>query len=215
MTDRLVLFSDPIASKALSGLGNANAGLGYGSGLGIFGIDDALIAAAIPFVQSAIAGVSRNSQVQTDPVSAVWKKLPAEAIGAHVGTDGWWIDDTTNAKLTHEEAATRQQDVTAATIYARVDPATGWWVDVDDGHQLSHAEAWQRYQALQSGQPIPRAPTGNAPLHQATNTPINFPKRNVGATSPTANAGFQVTTPVLIGAVAVVALLLLTNRKTR
>lgn len=223
MAERLVLFSDPIASRALAGLGNYQPGLGYGRGLGLFGIDDALIAAAIPFVQQAIAGANRNSQVQLDPVSAVWKKLPAEAIGAHVGSDGWWLDNATGAKLSQNEAATRQQEITAATIYARVDPGSGWWVDVADGHQLSHAEAWQRYQALANGEPIPRGESTTPATHNTTGTPITFPRQPVGQPNgsivrqagPVSIAGVSLTTPVIIGALAVVALLLYTNRKTQ
>lgn len=151
----MTLLADRPSSSHVSGIGlfpSQGTQLGRMSGgLGIFGIDDAIIASAIPSIVSAIGGVKAKGAAVSDPVSAVWQALPASAVNAHVGSDGWWYDNTDGHQLSHTEAALRQQQVTAASISATVTPS-GWWADSVDGHQLTHAEAWGRYQALQAGQ---------------------------------------------------------------
>ena len=147
----VTLYRDPIASQYGAGLS------GMDGGLGIFGIDDAIIAAAIPAIVQAIGGVKAKGAAVSDPVSAVWQALPASAVNARVGSDGWWYDLSDGHQLSHAEAAQRQQQVVAASIYATVG-ANGWWLDTTDGHQLSHAEAWTRYQYLESGRDPRTAP---------------------------------------------------------
>lgn len=200
----VVLFRDPIASGALSsyfdgspldgntGVGGwANdGGMDTYTGLGIFGIDDALIAVAIPAVIKGINGVKNSSAAIADPVAAVWQALPASAIGAHVGSDGWWYDNADGHKLSHEEAAQRQQQVTAATINARVG-ANGWWLDMTDGHQLSHAEAWQRYEALMNGTPMPGGPSSSPPINPNTGQPYTFPTTQVPQPTGEQPTGWQ------------------------
>lgn len=170
-----IAYVDPVAMHLLGGASRGDGSLGAfavtrSSGLGIFGIDDALIATAA----SAIGGMVRGMKNQTvsDPVSAIWKAIPAAAIGARVGSDGWWYSLDDGHRLTHEEAATRQQQITAAVIGATVG-ADGWWMK--DGQQLSHQQAWSMYQQMAGitptgttpgaggGSPVPGTPIRSTP----------------------------------------------------
>jgi hypothetical protein len=217
--DDAIPYSDPIAMDLYGGAdGRAVlSGLGLfpdrGTQLGIFGIDDVVIAAAIPAITNLIRGASSRPGLQ-DPVAAVWQGLGAEQINAYVGPDGWWYDNDDQHRLSHEEAAQRQQAIVAASIGARVDPSSGWWMDDQDGHQLSHAEAWSRYQELEAGQPISRTPVPEyrpgAPSFPTT--PIGKPRVQQGGML--AGLG-TVSTPtlLLIGGAVVVAALLLGGRK--
>lgn len=131
---------------------------GDGGNLGFFGLDIALVTKAIPVIQGIIRGV-QGGAYSGDPVAAVWMALPASAINARVGADGWWYDISTGAKLSHEEAAQRQQQVVAKSIGAHVGP-DGWWYDDRTNQQLSHQDAINRYDALvKAGSPMVGAPT--------------------------------------------------------
>ncbi len=210
-------FGDPIAQSLLddspqeSSLGvfvTSASRQGFGE-LGIFGIDDALIASAIPAVTKIVQGISKASQATTDPISRIWQSLPASAIGATVGQDGWWYKD--GQRLTHEDAARLQQQVTAGTIGATVDPTTGWWMK--DGQQLTHAAAWTLYQQISGVAPTESA-GGTTTLwgSQNTTTPKPAPVPNHPITAGGLGFSMPSTQTLLIVGVAV-ALLVFSKRR--
>jgi hypothetical protein len=209
-----ILYRDPLTSRALRDLLTPAPTLGMfpaTSHLGFFGIDDAFIASAVPLVRNLIG--SHATQAATDPVSAVWKAIPADAVNARVGADGWWYDLADGHRLEHEEAALRQQQLVAGTIGASVGTG-GWWVDNADGHQLSHAEAYQRYQQLHAGQTVGGTPiaTNSTPWAPSPTGPIPF--STTGKKPTTAVAGISPTTLLVLGGVGVV-LLAMSGRRGR
>lgn len=151
-TTRATPFADPIAMDLLEGQAQparALAALGAfpsQRGLG-FAFSIPMLTRAIPTIVGLIRQVQGQGQSVTDPVSAVWRRLPASAVNARVGPENWWYDLTDGRRLTNEEAALRQQEVVAASIGAHVGDE-GWWIDNATNQTLNHAEAWRRYQAL-------------------------------------------------------------------
>ena len=219
-------YRDPYASEALAHLTAGRSALGEfvqpSPGLGFFGVTVAGITKALPFIRAAVQSISRSGDTQTDPISAIWRALPAEAINAYVGSDGWWYDRSDNHKLSHDEAARRQQAITAASIGATVG-AGGWWV-AENGSQLSHADAWAAYQRLagitpqqagaQGGTQGGTQPGAQGGTQAGVQPPTNTKNRASGPNTggAVAQAGITPQTLMILGGAAV-ALLALSRRR--
>ena len=205
-------YGDPIAQELLgdapgdSSLGVFVSPRAEQRGLGGLGFAWASIIKAVPMVVSAIRSITdRNGgSTASDPISAVWQKIPPSAINARVGSDGWWYDLTTGAQLSHEDAALLQQNIVAATIHAHVGP-DGWWVDDTTGATLDHQAVWNRYQELSKTGTILTGP-------QAHSTgPAGSGGTPAGGGTPN-TAGISTQTLLIIGAVGL-GLLLLTGKR--
>ena len=147
-----VPYADPVAMELLAENGTGADGLGVmnAPGLGVVPAVIVTAAKAAPYVVSIVRNiVGGGSQPLVDPIRDIWSELPPAAINAREGADGWWYDLSDGHRLSHDEAAKKQQQATAATIGATVG-SDGWWYGAD-GHRISHDEAWQLYSQLASG----------------------------------------------------------------
>lgn len=174
---RRIPHADPVAMELLSAPVTPNDQLGsfprasQPQGLGFWVEAASFVTKAVPIIQGIIRNVQGGGGVSNDPVSAVWMALPASAVNARVGADGWWYDITTGQRLSHEEAALRQQQVVAGSISAHVGD-DGWWYDNRTNQQLTHQDAMNRYDALvKQGRPMIGAPTSPAPTQPMSGAP--------------------------------------------
>lgn len=245
------------ARRSLGDAGSGMGDAGSGSGLGIFAAEpgnDAVQVAdddtpeGLGWIQfiPAIATGAREVWDAVDgggngadggganPLEAITDKVPPSAINAFVGPDGYWYDNATRNRLSHEEASRRQHAYMAALIGATVQ-SDGYWRR--NGQVLTHAQAYQLYQQITSGTantgtpnpPVQNAQGNPSPSYPVTYTPappptatypVNYPgPQYPGApvgmpgASPVQSAGFGVSSKtLLIGGAAALALVLLARR---
>lgn len=209
-----------IATIAQSAIGGATTG----SAAGPVGT----VVGTIVSIAASVLGSLGGSAKASDPLEKITDKIPASAVNAYVGQDGWWYDNTDNHQLTHKEASQRQHQVGANAIGASVGP-DGWWYDNADNHQLSHAEAWQRYQTLvASGGNYGGSPdtgginvSGGVVTWKPAITPgeSRIPAPKPGGIAPRAPvpqaAGIPGGTMGLIVLVAIIGAVLMSQKKTR
>lgn len=203
-TRSLVLYRDPIVT-------GRDVGLSGVDGLGEFGIAPAIILAAVPGIVDSIRKLFGAAKPMTDAdrIMAVWKAVPADAIGTHVGADGWWYDNIDGHQLGYDEADKRKSQVVAATIGSYVG-ADGWWYDNADNHRLTPAEAWQRHVQLAQLAPTPSGQTWQPSTSTTYRPPVTG---QPGTTAPLQASVFGNISPTMlvIGAAVLVGVLAFTR----
>lgn len=205
-----ILYADPVAMELLNGV-DFSGGIGS---LGAFVESDQLgfvaegimLAKSAPIVIDTIKRLFGGAPPEsvTNPISTIVEALPAEAIHARQGADGYWYDLTDGHKLTHDEATRRKNDVVAAVIGATVG-TDGWWYDAS-GRQLSHGDAWALYQRHLNPTGVSPVPIPFSPIYPTPGTPIT----RTGAAPKI--AGMSGTTMLLVVGAAV-ALTLMSRKK--
>ena len=171
-----VPFADPIAMNLLADSDGSGEGLGVmnapqlGFTIPLIGVDTDDVGDAFDLLGSARSWFGGGSG--GDSLEAITDSLPPSAIGAYEGNDGWWYDNVTNQKLSHEEASKRQHQVMAAYIGATVGADGYWYIN---GRKLSHTEAYNLYLQKSSGvssTSTPAMPAVPMPGTGGTNTGI-------------------------------------------
>lgn len=191
------------ARRSLGDAGSGGGmGDGSGGGLGIFAAEDGTdaiaiadddtpeglgwiqfipaIATGVREVWNAVDGAGGGDGEGANPLEAITDKVPPSAINAFVGPDGYWYDNTTRNRLSHEEASRRQHAYMAALIGATVQ-ADGYWRR--NGQVLTHAQAYQLYQQITSG--TANTGTPNPPVNATGNPSPSYPVTYTPAPPPT------------------------------
>ena len=154
-----VPYADPVAMDLLADHTEGGEGLGVmynpsqlGFTVPLIGVDTDDIGDIWSGVTSIFGGGGGSGG---DPLEAITDSLPPSAIGAYEGNDGWWYDNITNRRLTHEEASKRQHQVMASYIGATVGPDGFWYLG---NRKLSHTESYNLYLQKSSAGTDPSVP---------------------------------------------------------
>ena len=145
---------DPVAMDLLESAPASDGALGVFNDNGLGVIQFAAVAKAVPIIVDLFRRFGGGRTSTGDIAQAIWKNLPASAVNARVGPDGYWYDLTDGHRLSHEEAAERQKRVVADAIGAVIG-SDGWWYDPDTNVRLSYQDTIDRFNALSQGGGLP------------------------------------------------------------